>query len=205
MRDILRAAGTATVLSASQAAEVWKPDNGATTSTDGVDIAELCDCTLVDNEAIVLLASSCAKLDEAIEGLLVALVQALKNFCLKINWFPGKSECMILYRGHKAEQSFEVRRVEGKVPVALPSGCDSRYLSVVSKYKHVGSITSLDGSPVHDAQLRATSAMQVAVPFLINLLDLNTFASGLKSTFSEPLTCRNCCSKFKSRFRFRNL
>ena len=117
--------------------------------------AELVDCTFVDDEAVILLASSPKKLDHAIDIALNAFVDVFSTFSLIINWAPGKSECMLAYRRDGATEAFENRRVDGKVCVKLPPQCGNAKLTVVSKYKHLGTITSMDGSPTQDATLRA--------------------------------------------------
>ena len=154
---------------------------------ESIRSVELCDCTFVDDEAVVLLAKSPKTLDKSIDCLLSTLVGVFSNFCLKINWAPGKSEGMLSYKGHGATAAFESRRVDGKVCIALPATCDSKYLTVVSRYKHLGTVSSLDSSPVYDAHIRASGAMQTYGPLSNKIFGSPKILLWLKLHFMKTL------------------
>ncbi|CAK0905350.1 unnamed protein product, partial [Prorocentrum cordatum] len=50
-------------------------------------------------QAVVLIADTPAELDESIDVLLDVLVELFDSLHLELNWNPGKSECLLKYRG----------------------------------------------------------------------------------------------------------
>ena len=122
------------------------------------------EATYVDDEALYLSASSPKALDKAIDILLDELISTFSAHGFKINWSPKKSEALLKYRGHGAKQAHEARMYEGSLKVKLPSSADREFLNVVSEYKHVGSIASVDGSINPDALHRSQSALAAYAP-----------------------------------------
>ena len=51
----------------------------------------------MDDECIILLASSPMALDLAIDLLLKEVVDIFAKYAFKVNWAPGKTEAMLLY------------------------------------------------------------------------------------------------------------
>ena len=68
-------------------------------SSQRTDEHEVVEATFVDDEALVLVASSPKSLDKAINCLLEAVTEVFERFLLKMNWAKGKSEALLRYRG----------------------------------------------------------------------------------------------------------
>ena len=66
---------------------------------NNTDTEDVVDAAFVDDECLVLLASSPRALDLAIEVLLRTLVVTFRKLHLAINWKPGKTEALLCYRG----------------------------------------------------------------------------------------------------------
>ena len=97
------------------------------TGTDVVDAA------FVDDECLVLLASSPRALDLAIKVLLRTLVGTFRNLHLAINWKPGKTEALLCYHGKRAVSAREQwRTASGKLEIPVPSMTDCDYRSWMS-------------------------------------------------------------------------
>jgi len=187
VKQKLREAEVITLVSASVSSTIWHSSVPMHPGSVERVTAELVDCTFVDDEAVILLASSHRKLDHAIDIALNAFVDVFSTFSLVINWAPGKSECMLAYRRHGATDAFERRRIDGKICVKLSPKCGNAKLTVVSKYKHLGTITSMDGSPTQDATLRAASAMQAYGPLSSKIFGSNKIQLWLKLHFMSSL------------------
>ena len=99
-------------------------------------------------------------------------VEVFAKFMLNINWLPGKSEAMLKYRGHGTRAAHLARIVEGALCIKLPTSATAAFLHVVTRYKHLGSVVSMDGNDCHDAKLRASSAMSAYCPLAPRFLVL---------------------------------
>ena len=87
----------------------WSPHASANPKS-----TELRDTTYVDDEALLLIASSPANLDRAIDKLLHVLVEAFGKYSLTINWAPGKAEAMLKYRGNKPQSAWRTGALGGR-------------------------------------------------------------------------------------------
>ena len=85
----------------------WAP---AAASEYDSDPTPVVDATFVDDECFVLLASTGAALDTAIDVLLSNLFHIFSNLHLAINTKPGKTEALLKYRGAGACALREARR-----------------------------------------------------------------------------------------------
>ncbi|CAK0793594.1 unnamed protein product [Prorocentrum cordatum] len=128
-----------------------------TTEDEGEEAAteeEIIDATFVDDECIALVAASPQLLDRAIQTLLEVLCRLFRLCAMVINWAPGKTECML-------------RHEDG---VYVKSDHDGAIkLSIVSKYKHLGTVVSIAGTCKPDAEKRASAAMDAYAPVAIRV------------------------------------
>ena len=67
-----------------------------------MEFEDVIDAAFVDDECLVLLATSPRVLDAAIQVLLRILVTTFANLHLEINFHPGKSEALLFYCGKGA-------------------------------------------------------------------------------------------------------
>jgi len=145
------------------------------------------DATFVDDEALVLLARSPLALDAAMNIMLQSLVEIFSRYGLIINWMPGKTEAMIKYRGKDATKHLESKRVDGKLCVRLPSHASAQYVTVVDKYKHVGSITSISSSDIYEVQHRCAEALAVYGPIAYKVFGSPKLGDWLKLHLMKSL------------------
>ena len=118
--------------------------------------AEVFDTTYVDDECIMLAATSPALLDQRIEKALSLLLAVFRSFKLVINWDIGKTECLLKYRGAGAHGAWTARCSSGTPSIPV---CDGVRLHINTQYKHTGSIVTTSGSCVPAARANASSTM----------------------------------------------
>ena len=114
-------------------------------------------------------------------------VEVFAKFMLNINWLPGKSEAMLKYRGHGTRAAHLARIVEGALCIKLPTSATAAFLHVVTRYKHLGSVVSMDGNDCHDAKLRASSAMSAYCPLASKIFGSPKVGLWLKLLFMHAL------------------
>ncbi|CAK0837731.1 unnamed protein product [Prorocentrum cordatum] len=142
-----------------------------TTEDEGEEAAteeEIIDATFVDDECIALAAASPQLLDRAIQTLLEVLCRLFRLCAMVINWAPGKTECMLRYRGKNASAHWGQHRHEDGVYVKSDHDGAIK-LSIVSKYKHLGTVVSIAGTCKPDAEKRASAAMDAYAPVAIRV------------------------------------
>ena len=143
-RPRLKSAGVILVLRSSPGCPVWDEDPRVDNdSAQGEDIIE---ATFVDDEGLVLMASSPKILDTHIEKMLSALVDVFRCFGLTINWGKGKTEAVIRYRGRRAAESLDRRRVNDKLCIPLPPASGGSVLNLVTWYRNLGTRFEISGS-----------------------------------------------------------
>eukprot|EP00973_Karenia_brevis_P002825 383944-Karenia_brevis.AAC.1 len=138
----------------------WQaPEN----SSYGED-ADVVDATFVDDECIVLLACRADLLDKAIDALLVILFRVFSLMHLEINLLPGKTECLLTYRGHGAVKHREQWRcADGKLRITSPS-LPGKAIDVVGVYKHLGTMCGPAGDTFKNTLHRSQAAMSAYSP-----------------------------------------
>ena len=144
------------------------------------------DATFVDDECLVIMAPTPHQLDIAIDMLLSAVVRIFKGLSLDINWKPGKSECMLRYRGKRASSKYDQRRIDGKLWVQVKD-INNCYLSVVQCYKHLGGMITIEGNDVPDANHKYGSAMNAYVPLAVKVFGDPSITDFLKLHFVQSL------------------
>jgi hypothetical protein len=158
----------------------------APTDNSPADDVNVIDATYVDDECIVLLARSCALLDTAIDICLNSLVRIFECLSLSINWKPGKTECLLKYRGQHAAKHLEARRFDSKLRIDVPGSLNCK-LHVVQSYKHLGSVISIDVSTVHDAKHKCGIAMAAYAPISTKVFGSDQVSFFLKQISKDAL------------------
>ena len=93
------------------------------------------DVTFVDDECVMLSASTPKALDCSTDKLLCMVTGTFDTLKLEANWKPGKTECFLTYRGKNASKHYERRRsVDGSSQLRVKVPNSDRFLNVVDKY-----------------------------------------------------------------------
>ena len=121
--------------------------------------------TYVDDEAIHVGAASPKVLMSAIPVLMRHLCHVFTYFGFKINWKPGKTECLLTLRGkHSEAQKSKLVTHNGQPAIPLPPECGQNALRIVCRYVHLGSGLDNNCGPSPDVQIRTSSAMAAFAP-----------------------------------------
>jgi hypothetical protein len=160
------------------------------------------DVVFVDDLCVVIFARNAKALRTAIETLVVVLRRIFGPLGLIINWAPGKSELMVIYRGKGASEQYAAMQTPGGYGVSLP-GLD-HVLTAVSSYKHLGSSTQSNGSNMQFVMKRSSLALSAYVPIASKVFGARNIDRHLKlSLYNSLVESRllfNCHVRiFKSR------
>ena len=142
-------------------------------NTDRVQETIVFDVTFVDDEAIVITASVPTTLTRKFRRAVQLLIETFERYGMSINWKPGKTEAMVIYRGKHAKS--EKCRLATSESTSLfrvfPDRAeeDDVQIHVVPEYKHLGSIIAASGSLVPEARQRARSAMNAFAPLAMKV------------------------------------
>ena len=149
-------------------------------SFDG-DATPVIDVAFVDDECIFIAAASPAVLDAAINVVLGIIVVAFDDARLEINWKPGKTECLLGYRGRRSSARLDARRIgaHGSLAVRVP-GEAGMVVSVVDSYKHLGVIVQANGGDLLDGQARFKSAMGAYTPLAMRIFASRVISPAIK-------------------------
>ena len=129
------------------------------------------DVTFVDDEAIVVTASVPATLARKLRRAVQILIETFEHYGMSINWKPGKTEAIIIYRGKdaKAEKSgLATSETTGHLSI-FPGSDNDAQANVVPQYKHLGSVITASGSLVPEARQRMQSAMNAFAPLAMEI------------------------------------
>ena len=100
----------------------------------------------VDDTMWAFRANTSADLNEKLDRLLTLVVTCFRKYRLSLNFVPGKTECMIQYRG-KGARDFLCQNVidQGVMQRRGPSWKSSlgHVLEVLGDNKHVGSLVTV--------------------------------------------------------------
>ena len=127
------------------------------------------DVALVDDECVLLSATSPRVLDQSIDVVLKLLVSIFDILRLEVNWKPGKTECFLRYRGKRSVRRLEARRLgpNGELLVKVPG--TTQHITVVPSYKHLGGVVCDDGNLVIDVSCNVRSAMSAFIPIALKV------------------------------------
>ena len=165
----------------SRSGEFW---SDGTRGADDED--KVIDVAFVDDLCIMLSARGGASLDVAIEIVLSTLIRIFSLLQLDINWAKGKTECLLMYRGKKATQFLDKRRIDGKLWVTVGAYPAVR-VHVVSTYKHLGAITSLRGACIADAKSKCEVGLSAYCPISTKIFASPHVTTSLKLVFMNSL------------------
>ena len=143
------------------------------------------DATFIDDEAIALVSASPRAFRDAIKILVEILPDTFRKFRLQINWSPGKTEAMMVWRGKHATEVRESFRSGGKLCVQIPGSAES--LHIVDYCKHLGSVTSANRSNVPYDKDRASTAMGAYSPLAVKVFGSPNLGRWLKNVFLQSL------------------
>ena len=105
---------------------------------------------------------------------------------MAINWNPGKSEALLVYRGKNAVACREQwRQKDGSLSIAIPDS--NLRVNVVGKYKHLGTMTCSDGDTYQNALIRTQSAMVAFSPLAIKLFGSERVTLRFRLCFMKSL------------------
>ena len=146
--------------------------------------AEVFDTTYVDDECIMLAATSPALLDQRIEKALSLLLAVFRSFKLVINWDVGKTECLLKYRGAGAHGAWTARCSDGTPSISVSDGVR---LHINTQYKHTGSIVTTSGSCVPAARANASSTMNAWSKLAHKVFGSPKIQTALKLSLAQSL------------------
>jgi hypothetical protein len=153
---------------------------------DSSEEQNVLDATFVDVECLILTAKSPKLLLKAVRIALRVLTKVFKCYRLDINWNPGKTEGLLRLRGkHAAELLDSLRNSEGNLQIAVPG--TANVLHIVTQYKHLGSMTAVDGSSMPYVLSRASSATSAYVPLVGKLFGSKCLYLSLKLNYFQSL------------------
>ena len=147
------------------------------------DECDVIDVAFVDDLCLMVMSVSAAGLSKDIRHAVEALASIFDDFGLAINWGPGKSECLVKFRGAGAVEQYHANCVDGKLCFAVP--CDgeigvTRYLHAVNAYKHLGALITTSESVVLDARHKERMAMSAYSPIAYRVFGSDSIDNALK-------------------------
>jgi hypothetical protein len=121
------------------------------------------DAAFIDDEALGLVARTAEMLDTGIDVLLKTVFEVFDNLHLLINTEPGKTECLLQYRGAEAVARREARRdTDGRLRLKVPGRLAS--IDVVDNYKHLGTYTAIQSVAMAGYRHRTSSTWKAYAP-----------------------------------------
>ena len=133
----------------------------------------LVDTTFVDDETIIVTASSPKLLDTYLAKTVQTVVRVYADFSMRVNGSKGKMEAMIAYRGTHAracrQKLLDRRDADNNIVIPIDVDGVGVKLSIVNAYKHLGSIVAIDDSYVPEARARATAALASYAPMAMSI------------------------------------
>ena len=172
VRKQLMMAGIALQIGPRSKKPFWASDgcNFAWDSSAGGASDHACvEVTYVDDEAIMLAATSPSTLLKAIDVLMKVLLDTFTAFGFHINWSAGKTEGFVVFRGKGASTEKRKLFATSNAKIKLPDNAGADNLRIVQHYKHQGSTIGSDGSCAADVPIRVHSAMASYAPLAIKV------------------------------------
>ena len=122
-----------------------------------------------------------------IHVVLTRRVGRFSKYAFKVNWAPGKTEGMLVYRGKYAMHARDRRRLDGKTMIKFPEVAGASYLNFVKPNEHLGSYIADDGHLGEDAKHRARSANAAYIPLAAKLFAATRVAVDVRLSFADSL------------------
>ena len=133
------------------------------------------------------MSSSPRALLTAVTVLLDVITATFARFALRINLSNGKTESLLKLRGKNSSACLDTLRCDGGLSFAIAPPYDDQRLSVVEKYKYLGSVITISESVVFDAQHRACAALSAYVPSTSKIFGSREVSQWLKLHFTVSL------------------
>ena len=113
----------------------------------------------MDDLALCVHASSCSQLVSQMSRLTGFLLDLCDRHCMAPNLKPGKTEIIFSFRGAQC-RTFKKQFYGPNAPKALPIVCerDTKYVQLVTQYRHLGGLTHHCGDMRAEIQRRAAIA-----------------------------------------------
>ena len=146
-------------------AAVWTPTPPCSESPK----TDVLDAAFVDDTVLFLLSKSASGLDDAIQILLTLLLRIYHLMNLEINWSPGKTEAILVYRGRGAVERLRARRPAAFATPRISVPGSNSILHIVSVYKHLGGEITAAGSLVPLAHGRRKRALAAYSPLAMKI------------------------------------
>jgi hypothetical protein len=182
--------------------ELFRPNKGAELALKNQKTGDvpLIDVEYVDDGAFMLFAASPSTLLYHVQQAAAALERTLQEHGMEVNWSPGKTEAMCIFRGNNANAIRAATAANGTKGVEV----DGRFfLAFVTKYKHLGSIITANCSLLPEAHHRAALAIAAFAPIATNFFASPAITKHTKVrlaqslVFSRLLYCTHVWSKFE--------
>ena len=186
LREKMLTAGVVMHVSRSDALPFWA-SSARVCATNAQGAEAVVEATFVDDEALFISATSPKKLDQAISSVLSDLCEVFGANGFVIHWKPGKTDCLLKHRGTDATRLLKDKCCGEVVRFPLPAIASSPFLHVTTAYKHLGSIISMDGSLVPDANHRASLALNAFAPLAMKLFGCSRISVAIRMEFFETL------------------
>ena len=163
--------------------------SGASRAAQEAPGDEIVEATFVDDECLMICASSPKRLDAAANFMLTHLVNVFNKFGFISNWSKGKTEVMCKYRGKNAAKFMHEKCVNGAPAFPLPPNASASHVCIVDMYKYLGSIVSTNGLYNNDAIHRVSVALNAFAPIAVRVFGAKSVSINMKLMFFESLVC----------------
>ena len=165
----------------------WACGDHLASRDDSVKL-KVTDATFVDDVCAISIRRQASALDKIIPLIIQAFVLEFDKMGLTINFAPGKTECMVKFRGRDAQKILNQRVTSGKL-VYNVNGVDGELVAVniVQSYKHLGLVTSFSAADTADARRKARSAMSAYTPLAVRIFGSPSIYLSTKLSLFESL------------------
>ncbi|CAK0858575.1 unnamed protein product [Prorocentrum cordatum] len=147
------------------------------------------DAAFIDDERIVTMAPTAARLRAAMDTVVVALAIVFSDFGLNINWSPGNTEGMVHVMGYGAGPMLRALTHPDGRYLHAPSakGLPAQKLILVDRYKHMGGIVQIDRGLGVDARHKAQQALHAYGPIARRVFGSPVVCDWLKFSLLQSL------------------
>ena len=160
VRKLLHAEGLSSEFRGTEGSPIWSK----TCSLPHETCLSVCDITFVDDEAVLIDASSADTLLHRLGRAVHIVAQVFHKYNMILNFSKGKTEAIVQLRGRgvNVAKTTLAHRIESdgtrflRVPSVMSFGDID--LRIVDRYKHLGTIVCPDGNLTPEASQRAASA-----------------------------------------------
>ena len=166
----------------------WSDDPDA--GGDGSDEHDVIDVTFVDDECVLLMASTPSKMADAAECMIKILGEIFNMCNLHVNFAPGKTEAIAAFRGDGAcgVREKRWRQEDGSLAIPLNElGFPGETLRLVREYRHLGTYVDASGVAPKNSVERAKSARAAYAPISMKVFGSDMIGPQHKWLFMTSL------------------